>query len=250
MTIDKDKLRRSALAISEGSGLEGPEAHDAMVEFEGLATPATVLALLGEIDRLESDAASMRGSLKAQGKDLTTAVRACSKAVRERDQLKAEIERLRAAEKTLQNLGYRHDGGELWRPPLGKKPDFNLIDQLKAENEALSYLLKRFVDGEHDDAEDQNERHHYHGEAQALLTRMSGEFQEYSLVPYEALRKHRTELVELRRDAERLDWIDDNYTGHGGGTEFNLRLHLPCDIEDGGLRHAIDAAMAKEKGHD
>ncbi|WP_265532544.1 hypothetical protein [Pseudomonas saponiphila] len=52
-------------------------------------------------------------------------------------------------------------------------------------------------------------------------------------------------IAGLRKDVERLDWIDDNYTGHGGGAEFNLRLHLPCDIDDGGLRHAIDAAMGK-----
>ncbi len=66
-----------------------------------------VLALLGEIERLEADAASMRGSLKAQGKDLTTAVRACSKAVRERDQLKAENEALR---KAMHNIMEQVDG--------------------------------------------------------------------------------------------------------------------------------------------
>lgn len=49
----------------------------------------------------------------------------------------AESARLRSAAKTLERLGYRDNGGELWKPPLGQKPDFSLMDQLKAENEAL-----------------------------------------------------------------------------------------------------------------
>lgn len=49
----------------------------------------------------------------------------------------AENARLQSAVKTLERLGYRDNGGELWKPPLGQKPDFSLMDQLKAENEAL-----------------------------------------------------------------------------------------------------------------
>ncbi|WP_338571565.1 ead/Ea22-like family protein [Pseudomonas canadensis] len=49
----------------------------------------------------------------------------------------AESARLQSAVKTLERLGYRDNGGELWKPPLGQKPDFSLMDQLKAENEAL-----------------------------------------------------------------------------------------------------------------
>jgi hypothetical protein len=49
----------------------------------------------------------------------------------------AENERLQSAARTLAHLRYTDNGGELWRPPLGKKPDFNLMDQLKGENEAL-----------------------------------------------------------------------------------------------------------------
>lgn len=52
MTIDTTKLKVCALANLEGSGVEGPDAHDAMVEFEALASPATVLALLDEIERM------------------------------------------------------------------------------------------------------------------------------------------------------------------------------------------------------
>ncbi|MBX8534554.1 ead/Ea22-like family protein [Pseudomonas cichorii] len=193
MTIDKAQLKALAEAATAGPWIHGgtwvsaergssiADCSRGDEEFIAAANPATILALLEEIDRLHS------------------------------------------AEKTLQSLGYRHAGGEMWKPPLGTKPDFSLIDQLKAErellqrageslkddvvklkaeNEALAHLLKRFVDGEHDDVEDQSDRHHYHGEAQALLARMGGDFQEYSLVPYEALWRRRTELVGLRKALE------------------------------------------------
>ena len=37
-----------------------------------------------------------------------------------------------AAIKTLQALGYTHSGGELWKPPIGQAPNFDLIDNLRA----------------------------------------------------------------------------------------------------------------------
>jgi hypothetical protein len=46
-----------------------------------------------------------------------------------------------AAVATLQRLGYTYNSGELWRPPIGKKPDFDLIDTLRAEREALHLRL-------------------------------------------------------------------------------------------------------------
>jgi hypothetical protein len=58
-------------------------------------------------------------------------------ALSERDQFKAEKQRLQSAAKTLSRMGYTDNGGELWKPPLGKKPDFDLIDQLRAEIERL-----------------------------------------------------------------------------------------------------------------
>lgn len=51
--------------------------------------------------------------------------------------LRAENEAAQSAVKTLEQLGYTYHGGELWKPPLGKAPDFSLIDSLRAENEAL-----------------------------------------------------------------------------------------------------------------
>lgn len=54
----------------------------------------------------------------------------------------AEVERLQAAKATLERLGYTDNGGQLWKPPIGKKPDFDLIDQLKAENFDLHATLQ------------------------------------------------------------------------------------------------------------
>ena len=38
-----------------------------------------------------------------------------------------------AAVATLKSLGYTYHGGEQWKPPLGKKPDFDLIAALRTE---------------------------------------------------------------------------------------------------------------------
>lgn len=59
---------------------------------------------------------------------------------------------------------------------------------LLVERQALAHLLKRFVDGEHDQEENQAERHMYHDEAQNLLAYLGGKVQAFTLVPDEALR--------------------------------------------------------------
>lgn len=38
-----------------------------------------------------------------------------------------------SAERTLRNLGYADNGGELWKPPIGEKPNFSLIDALRQQ---------------------------------------------------------------------------------------------------------------------
>lgn len=38
-----------------------------------------------------------------------------------------------AAVLTLQGQGYTYHGSQLWRPPIGRKPDFELIDTLRAQ---------------------------------------------------------------------------------------------------------------------
>lgn len=51
--------------------------------------------------------------------------------------LAAQAERHAAALRTLENLGYTNAGGLFWKPPIGKAPNFDLIDALRAEVEAL-----------------------------------------------------------------------------------------------------------------
>ncbi|WP_434695141.1 hypothetical protein J3P89_18005 [Pseudomonas sp. Z1-14] len=53
MIIDKTKLKEAAWLVRDGSGLQGLHAEEAMHDFELLATPDAVLALLSEIDQLK-----------------------------------------------------------------------------------------------------------------------------------------------------------------------------------------------------
>ena len=87
---------------------------------------------------------------------------------------------------------------------------------LLAERNSLAFLLKRFVDGEHDQGENQAERHMYHEEAQTLLAYLGGEVRGHTLVPDDILRKQyeqRMALIAeneaLRKDADRYHWLRD-----------------------------------------
>ncbi|MBU0523459.1 MULTISPECIES: hypothetical protein [unclassified Pseudomonas] len=46
-----------------------------------------------------------------------------------------------AAIATLQHMGYMYNGGQQWKPPIGTKPDFDLIDTVRAERDALQLRL-------------------------------------------------------------------------------------------------------------
>jgi hypothetical protein len=48
-----------------------------------------------------------------------------------------QIEELKSAEKTLKQMGYTNEGGEYWKPPLAKAPDFDLVDSLHMQIEAI-----------------------------------------------------------------------------------------------------------------
>ncbi|TDS84141.1 hypothetical protein [Comamonas sp. JUb58] len=50
-------------------------------------------------------------------------------------------DKAKAAIATLENLGYTHEGGILWKPPLGKSPDFNMLDCLRARADSLEDQL-------------------------------------------------------------------------------------------------------------
>jgi hypothetical protein len=57
-----------------------------------------------------------------------------------------------AAEKTLCEMGYTYGGGELWSPPLGKEPNWGLVEEwqheaqkYKARAAALAKMLEAIV---------------------------------------------------------------------------------------------------------
>ena len=57
--------------------------------------------------------------------------------------LKKELRRaLCSAAKTLENLGYSYNGGDLWKPPLGKPPNFSLIDYWRIRAEVMEQAIK------------------------------------------------------------------------------------------------------------
>lgn len=59
-----------------------------------------------------------------------------------------------AAIATLKALGYTHNGGTHWKPPVGQKPDFDLIDSLRAQLEKQRAALKFYADRDHYSTDD------------------------------------------------------------------------------------------------
>ena len=41
------------------------------------------------------------------------------------------LEKAQSAKRTLESLGYTDNGGELWKPPVGPKPNFSLMDSYR-----------------------------------------------------------------------------------------------------------------------
>lgn len=75
-----------------------------------------------------------------------------------------------------------------------------VLRALLAERNSLAFLLKRFVNGEHDQDENQAERHMYYTEAQNLLAYLGGDLQGHSLVPDACLQA-------MSADAEFFRWL-------------------------------------------
>lgn len=150
---------------------------------------------------------------------------------------------------------------------------------LLAERNSLAFLLKRFVDGEHDQDENQAERHMYHDEAQSLLAYLEGEVQEHILVPNGAIQTLkadndtlfataqalRDEWRKCQADAGRYQFIADsacdvsfyvdNTDSGDGDTTPGPRVELTPDqypVEMFGtgkarLDFAVDALMATKE---
>ncbi|MBC2660093.1 hypothetical protein H7A76_32090 [Pseudomonas sp. MSSRFD41] len=145
MTIDKEKLKalaERAIANNHPGGGGNP--------FPALAVRAAdVLTLLAEIERLEVDNGSMRGSTKRMGEDASRAQKQARKSQREIDHLKAEIEHLTEsrdeARELRDKIGDRYDEAmaELAGLRTGFDAQNEIIAQLKAEREALRSTCAR-----------------------------------------------------------------------------------------------------------
>ena len=58
--------------------------------------------------------------------------------------------------KSLTQYGYTDCGGELWKPPLGKRPDFDRIDRLESDLAAARVTIGELVGGLKPFAKDAN----------------------------------------------------------------------------------------------
>lgn len=75
--------------------------------------------------------------------------RSAANYIAERDQIAADFlvihGRMAKAEKSLHLAGYTDHGGELWKPPLGKRPDFEGMAALRAERDAAHVAIRAIV---------------------------------------------------------------------------------------------------------
>ena len=68
-----------------------------------------------------------------------------------------ETLRANAAIRTLEANGYSWRGGEQWAPPIGKAPDFDLIDSLRSKVAGLEAQLSKFLADDERDHSDEDE---------------------------------------------------------------------------------------------
>lgn len=238
MTIDKDKLRALAEAATRGDwGQDGTyfakarqEGGTTYVEswrpigqafsvedakFIAAANPATILALLGEIERLERESEQA----KADGADAFGLAQGRADMI---DQLKADNESLKGSCKAM--------GKDMAKVTRERNSARSKAEKLKAENEALRQSKERAI---------------------ALVDQL--EIQHAEL-------KEAVKGLEL--DAERYRWLSKRERWAGVRADFDrggvYREHRvtwhagDCwpQVEGQSMDEAVDAAMAKEKGHD
>ena len=99
----------------------------------------------------------------------------------------------------IEALGGDEPVGEAW-DQFESAATPSVVLALIAENEALAGLLKRFVDGEHEQGENQAERHMYFTEAQSLLALVSGELEAHTIVPDSAIKAIHVERDQFRAE--------------------------------------------------
>ncbi|QQE90460.1 hypothetical protein [Azotobacter chroococcum] len=161
------------------------------------------------------------------------------------DQLKAELERLQEQQKPAGGAGAAEN--------CRCNEKLQVVQELQAEREALASLLRRFVENEHNAAEDVNERHWYFTEAETLLAKIGGKYPDYALVPEEKLYALKDELERVRADAELLrkhlaecaDSLESEILDRFGSSKDHpaMRRKFECDMQD-----VIEARAALGKG--
>jgi len=49
-----------------------------------------------------------------------------------------------SAVRTLERMGYTHEGGELWKPPLGEEPDWDLVRELGNKLKVMAAMFAEY----------------------------------------------------------------------------------------------------------
>ena len=122
----------------------------------------------------------------------------------------SENERLQSAARTLNHLSYTDNGGELWKPPLGEKPNFGLIDHLKANFKNFHRSLCERFGYYHDEIDWQRDQVSLE---EHIATQFSHVNAENAALrgQVEALQRGAGQLQEqneaLRKAADRYEWL-------------------------------------------
>jgi len=116
------------------------------------------------------------------------------------DALEAAEARVERAERTLKGIGYTDEGGELWKPPLGKKPNVDLVKSF-AEKAEKNWRLRR-------QAEEQAEQFMKQLRAtEYLAEQQKAEFQA-TIQKMLWAAKQEKKLAEVTPEEEELDLLD------------------------------------------
>ena len=115
---------------------------------------------------------------------------------------------------------------------------------LIAEKDAMAGLLKRFVDGEHEQDENQAERHMYFTEAQSLLALVNGELEAHTIVPDSAIKALNAERDQLKDEIEALRQDAERYRRMRSAAP--KQADVLADEFDAEFDLQLDAALGKE----
>lgn len=161
----------------------------------------------------------------------------------------------KAAIATLTSLGYTWIGGEQWKPPIGKAPDFNLLDAKNARIAELESQLAAVQQGVQPIGyiHPQNIDRLNRGESVAL--RKNGWDGEPNQMAVYAT--HPTTQWLDAQDAVRLMFVMQDIDGFEGIARDKYDYAQSCATENGrdepieadelnGLRRLIDAALAAQ----